>query len=303
MQELRKIPSSSIFSVDIETVRITESFHDLSEEFQDAWSYKNKQNGEIPTLEELAELWVKTASLYAEFAKICAVSIAWADEDHNLHVREMAGEDELEILEAVHKSLTKIREGSSNSLLVGHAAHYFDYPFICKRLIINGMDLPLILDNVMKKPWDNKNLCTNDIWKMGGTGAGSSLQALCTALNIPISKVDLVGDEVGRAYYQGQFEKIGRYCSYDAIATLNVVRKLKGEDIFEFDQANYLGQIKKVPVLVRIYNASEISDEDRKELLEILGKKKLTKKGKGILVDMLHQLSINSKMVESDKPE
>jgi hypothetical protein len=42
-----------------------------------------------------------------------------------------------------------------------------------------------------------KNMDTNELWKSFGTGPGSSLQALCNVLGIPVSKVDLVGDEVG----------------------------------------------------------------------------------------------------------
>jgi hypothetical protein len=305
MRALKKIPSSNIFAIDIETVRLAEKFEDLDERFQDAWTYKNKQNGIIPEPDELADLWERTASLYAEFAKICAVSICWADKKDNLYVREYYSEDETELLTLVLQSLEKIYDGDKDSLLAGHASKYFDFPFICKRLIINRFEIPKILDNVLGKPWDAKNvLCTNnDLWKMGFLGPGSSLQALCTVLNVPVSKVDLVGDEVGREYFKGNLSGIGRYCSYDAIATLNVIRVLKGEDIFEFDQATYLNasnKVAEVPVLVRIYNNNSISTKDKEDLLAILDKKRLTKKGKGILVDMLYNLSLSDDMFNKD---
>ena len=81
---------------------------------------------------------------------------------------------------------------------------------------------------------------TNDLWKSFGTGPGSSLQALCTVLNIPISKVDLVGDEVGAAYFKGELTRIADYCSLDTIATFNVFRFFKKESIFSFEEVVYV---------------------------------------------------------------
>lgn len=234
MQLLNNINSSNIFAIDIETVRISDNFLDLSEEYQSAWEYKNKQDGKIPSLEELEDLWARTSALYAEFSKVCAVSVAFMDvSGSKMYVSEFYGEDEHDILTKLKTTLNKIEAASSSNRLVGHAAKYFDYPFLCKRYIINSLGLPNILDTAHLKPWETKNLCTNqDIWKFGGTGAGSSLQALCVCLGVPVSKVDLVGDEVGTAYYRGEYERIGKYCTLDAVATFNVVRRIKGEEIF-----------------------------------------------------------------------
>lgn len=41
-----------------------------------------------------------------------------------------------------------------------------------------------------------------------GTGAGSSFEALCNVLQIPVSKVDLVGDEVGKSFYNKEYAKL-----------------------------------------------------------------------------------------------
>ena len=101
------------------------------------------------------------------------------------------------------------------------------------------MEIPSILDTSDLKPWEQINLCTNDLWKMGGTGTGGSLLAVCNALQIPISKIDLVGDEVGQSYFNSEYEKIGRYCSHDAVATFNIFRKFKKEHIFEGELFDY----------------------------------------------------------------
>ena len=342
MKLLRDIPTRHFVAIDIETVRIVEKYEDLSDEWKSAWEYKNKQSGEVPFFEELSDSWEKTASLYAEFSKICAVSITFLSKgEDKLICKEFFGTEEGVLLSQLGDFLNQISGSSKDFRLVGHAAKYFDYPFLCKRYIINRLAIPTLLDTAHLKPWESRNLCTNaDIWKMGGTGAGSSLQALCTALNIPISKVDLVGDEVGNAYYRGEVKRIAHYCSLDTIATFNVIRRIKGEKIFQFDEVSYLDRkeksnvaqpvekkenvakktapakkevaekkepedvlFEKLPILHRILNATEILPETRQELEALLKKKKLTKKDRVIVEDILVNLYVDSTMFKSDKPE
>ena len=340
MKLLRDIPTKHFVAIDIETVRIVEKYEDLSPEWKSAWEYKNKQSGEVPFFEELADSWEKTSSLYAEFSKVCAVSLVFMVGEDKIKYKEFYGEDETALLKDLGAFLQRISEGveGKNYRLVGHASKYFDFPFLCKRYIINSLTIPTLLDTAHLKPWESRNLCTNqDIWKMGGSGAGSSLQALCTALAIPISKVDLVGDEVGSAYYRGEVERIAKYCTLDTIATFNVIRRIKGEKVFGFDEAVEVKEAKKeeekvslkptapkpnikkeekvdtrepedvlfgkLPILHKILNATEMTDETKEELGAILKKKKPTKKDKTILEDILINLYINQEMFKSDKPE
>lgn len=289
MKVLQGIPSNRVTGIDIETVRVVENFDDLDEGTQSAWEYKNKQDGEVPEYEDLKEKWSKNASLYAEFSKVCAVSLVFLHED-KLYCKEFYGENEKELLMALSISLNNMEAQSRDYRLVGHAAKYFDYPFLCKRYIINGLDIPGILDTTLLKPWENKNLCTNELWKVAGTGAGSSLQALCNVLGLPVSKVDLVGDGVGKAYFDKELERIGHYCSLDTIATFNIVRRFKKESIFSFDEVTYVkayteqeNQVKELieeqPLLVKLYNSKQFTDEVKEELKSL----KITKKDKPVV--------------------
>jgi hypothetical protein len=342
MKLLRDIPTKHFVGIDIETVRIVEKYEDLSPEWQSAWEYKNKQAGEVPFFEELADSWEKMASLYAEFSKVCAVSLVFMIGDDKAKYKEFYGEDEAALLTDLRNFLQRMSDGADgkNYRLLGHAAKYFDYPFLCKRFVINGIQIPVLLDTAHQKPWESRNMCTNaDIWKMGGSGAGSSLQALCTALNIPISKVDLVGDEVGNAYYRGEVERIAKYCTLDTIATFNVVRRIKGERVFQFDEVTAVKEstapkeevklvpkkntiakavdtkveevdtrepedilFEKLPILHKLVNATEILPETKQELTDLLKKKKLTKKDRTIVEDILVNLYINTEMFKSDNP-
>jgi hypothetical protein len=312
MKLLKTIPSNRVVAIDIETVRIEENFEELPDRYKSAWEYKNKQDGEIPDYSELEEFWEKRSSLYAEFSKVCAVSLAYLDVQDNLVCKEFYGEDEKALLESLNIVLNNMQAYSPEYRLLAHAGKFFDYPFLCKRFLINEIDLPNVLDTSHLKPWEQLNMCSNELWRMGGTGAGSSLQALCTVLNIPVSKVDLVGDEVGKAYYDGELKRIGTYCSYDTIATFNVFRKLKKESIFEFDSVKYIEEYNdnmeekteikdERTVLEKLYQSNELTEPIQEEIESLIGKKKLTKKDKANLFTILRGIYVRTNFEHQDQ--
>jgi hypothetical protein len=310
MKVLSRVDSQHFVAIDIETVRIAENFSDLSELYQEAWEYKHKQDGEIPSIEELSELWSKTSSLYAEFSKVCVVSLAFLDKaGKNLMCKSFSGEDEAKILTELSEFLDRISSSSPHYRLVGHASKFFDYPFLGKRYIINQIPIPRLLDDSDKKPWETLNTCTNTLWKLGGTGAGSSLQALCVCLNIPISKVDMVGDEVGREYFNGNIQGITDYCNKDAIATFNVIRRFKYEDIFQFEDVVYLdklnldSEVSSGNVLHKLSITKELNQEVKEGIIKAFKGKKVPKKDWEMLEDVLKCLYINNKMFSSDTKE
>ena len=239
MKSIQNINSEDLLTIDIETVRYTKNYADLSPEWKSAWSYKNKQEGIVKNDDELSVLWNNSASLYAEFSKVCAISLTIL-KDGVLKCKSYYGEDEKEILENFAKDINAFMSKNPKMRLIGHASRYFDFPFLAKRYIANLLSVPGGLDESNAKPWEMKNLDTNELWRGFGTGPGSSLQALCTLLNVPISKVDLVGDEVGEAYFNGELDRISKYCSLDTIATFNVFRVWKKEPIFNFDAVSYV---------------------------------------------------------------
>ena len=308
MKVLNRIKSESIVSIDIETVRIVDKYEDLDEATAGAWEYKHKHEGIVPDFEELEAKWYSSAPLYAEFAKVCAVTVTFIHKD-KLYAKEFYGPNELEILEALSSTLDGISTKGDHYRLAGHSAKFFDYPFLCKRYVVNGLDIPDIIDSTDKKPWEQMNLCTNDLWKMGGSGHGSSLTALCNLLGIPSSKVDLVGDQVGEAYYEGRYEEIGRYCSYDTVATFNVFRRFKKEDIFQFDEVIYVNgitakpEVVKTRPLVELFKNDYFSDSVKEELTKRTAKKKLTKKDREFLQDLLENAYIRSEFMASDTPD
>lgn len=270
MRILEGIFSQTILAIDIETVRYKENFDDLSEDWKSAWEYKNKQDGVVPTSEELSVLWKKNASLYPEFSKVVAISLVYLNKGQ-LKCKSYAGENEKGILEAFAVDITMFAATTKGYRLAAHAGKFFDFPFLCKRYIANFLPIPSMLDESGVKPWDASNLCTNELWRSFGQGSGSSLQALCTLLNIPISKVDLVGDEVGNAYFRGELLRIAEYCNLDAIAEFNLFLRFKGEPIFTFEEVIYVNKgelIKKDSIFEALAKNPVITPEIHHEICE-----------------------------------
>jgi hypothetical protein len=109
MKAISHINSADLLTIDIEVVRLSKDFSKLPENFRSAWSYKLKHEGEMPSEEELADKWEKMASLYAEFAKICAISITYL-KDGVLKCKSYYGTDEKEIILNLAKYLHEIKK-------------------------------------------------------------------------------------------------------------------------------------------------------------------------------------------------
>lgn len=227
MKAINHVSLEDILAIDIETVRIVDEVDNLSPDFMEAFRMKKKQEGVVPPIEDLRISWKEAASLWPEFSKVCAISIAYMRKG-KLRCTCLRGDNEAVLLQQFSDILDSLVKFKPSFRLVAHAGLFFDYPFLCKRYLLNWMDIPSILDESIDKPWEKKAICTNELWRSFGTGSGSSLQALCTAFGIESSKVDLVGDQVGVSYFNGEFDRIAEYCNRDAIACFNLFAAYKG---------------------------------------------------------------------------
>lgn len=317
MRALSKIPSNKVVALDIETARITRTFSEAGEDIKTAWAYKNKNEGEYPDEMELEQLWQKKSALYPEFAKIISVSLTYTNkEGTRLICENLTSDNEVLILTELANRFNQIFRVDPNYVFIGHAAKHFDYPFIAKRMIINNIPIPGIIDHSDKKPWEIRNLDSNELWKMGGM-SGTSLVAMCAALGVPISKDEMAGEDVGTFFYEGELDKIATYCNKDTISLFNCLRRMKGEPIFRFEDVAYMGapdvedqtvvstQVEKMPCLNLLYTTKDFSEEIQEEIRDrFLNRgKKVMKKEFKMLQKVLNALYINTEMFKSDSPD
>jgi hypothetical protein len=91
-------------------------------------------------------------------------------------------------------------------------------------MVINSLQIPEILDNAGKKPWEIKLLDTLDLWKFGDYKSYTSLSLLTLILGIPTPKDDIDGSMVAAVYYnERDIKKIVRYCEKDVLAVARVL--------------------------------------------------------------------------------
>ena len=120
--------------------------------------------------------------------------------------------------------------------LCAHNGQEFDFPFIARRLLINGLPLPPVLDIAGAKPWEIRDvmLDTLQLWKFGDYKHYSSLELLCTIFNIPTPKDDIDGSQVAEVYYKEKnLDRIATYCQKDVLATAQVYLRMNGFEVIK----------------------------------------------------------------------
>ena len=306
MKQLKNLNENDLVFYDIETSRGVEELQEDTQ-YYDAWKYKaryqnelNKKTGETFTIEEY---YYEKAPLYAPFGRVVTIVVGRI-KDNKIYLKSYASYDEKELLEGFNKDLELVYQSNPNTKLVGFNSNGFDSPFLLKRSIINGVTPASPLDEGTSKPWEMKALDLAKIWQ-GSAFYPDSLIAVATALGLPSPKDALDGSQVSTAFYEKRLPEIVTYCLKDVETTIRVYRKLAFlPDLEEgFEIIGGAVEVEELPLLQKIYKATNISEETRKQIEEKLSKKKLSKKEKEYLEDILSSLYVNSAMFSADKPE
>jgi hypothetical protein len=186
------------------------------------WEKKSKQfRNEGQTAEDVYE----RAGIYAEFGKIICISVGLIKEKEpfSFRLKSFFGDDEKELLSEFSSMLNKFSK-NREALICAHNGKEFDYPYLARRMIINRLIIPEILDNAGRKPWEVKLLDTLDLWKFGDYKSYTSLDLLTTTLNIPSPKDDIDGSMVAGIYYnEHDIRRIAKYCEKDVLAVARVL--------------------------------------------------------------------------------
>lgn len=230
---LEKIEVNKIIFLDIETVPLVYNFSELEDETAQLWDKKSKY---IQRYQEVsAEEAYQKAGIYAEFGKIVCISVGYITEEKKkkkLRVKSFYGDDEKEILTNFNSLLNKTLK--DNFILCAHNGKEFDFPFLGRRNLINGLKLPYQLDVAGKKPWEIQHLDTMELWKFGDYKHYTSLDLLAHIFKIPSPKQDLDGSKVAYTYYEEKnIDKIKTYCQGDVVTIAQLILKYRGEEMIE----------------------------------------------------------------------
>ena len=227
----------NILFLDIETVPQHPSFDLVPNDWKDLWTKKAEallRNRADETVESIYE----RAGIYAEFGKIICIScgvVQGSGEQKRLIIKSFYGEDEKIVL---HEFCEMLRKWATDQqkLLCAHNGKEFDFPYLCRRLIINSMSIPSILNVSGKKPWEVNHLDTMELWKFGDFKNYTSLNLLAHVLGIPTPKDDIDGSMVGDVYWKEKnLKRIAEYCQKDVITVAQVYLRIMGEVLIRLD--------------------------------------------------------------------
>jgi 3'-5' exonuclease len=225
-----------ILFLDIETVPRTSSWELLDPVMKTLWDKKSKQ---FRTPEQTSGDVYERAGIYSEFGKIICISVGLITERNPLSFRlkSFYSKDEKLLLTEFSQMLLKFSKSNKEFLLCAHNGKEFDFPYIARRMIINELIIPEILDNAGKKPWEIKLLDTMDLWKFGDYKNYTSLDLLTSILGIPTPKDDIDGSMVSGIYYgEDDLERIVRYCEKDVLAIAQVLLRFKNLPVIAADK-------------------------------------------------------------------
>ncbi len=229
---LHRINLEHILFLDIETVPEMESFDDLDDEKQALWDQKSKYQRKD---EFSPEEFYERAGIWAEFGKIICISVGYFNfkgDIRTFRTTTFHGEEALLLKE--FKNLLNSHFNSTKHLLCGHNAKEFDFPYIARRMIINGIALPYKLNLFGKKPWEIPHLDTMELWKFGDYKHFTSLKLLANIFGIPSPKNDIDGSQVRQVYYEEKdIDRIITYCEKDVVTTAQVFLKLRGDELLD----------------------------------------------------------------------
>jgi DNA polymerase elongation subunit (family B) len=233
---LRDFPLNDILFIDIETIPAYPNFESAPEIEQGLW---RKKSISLFREDRAPEETYERAGIYAEFGRVICISCGRIrnGQDKNsirMDIRSFTGEDENILLQTFSRFLHKIQ---SNQLrLCAHNGKEFDFPYLSRRMLVNGIQLPKILDNAGKKPWEIQHFDTLELWKFGDYKHYTSLELLAYCFGLTSPKENLDGSMVAKTWYiDKNLSAIQKYCEADvytlALVFLKMSRQKEMADI------------------------------------------------------------------------
>ena len=230
----KQLQLEKILFLDIETVPQAYQFEQLDDKSKALFEAKNRF--QISPEKSIEQIFEDRGGILAEFGKIVCISVGMLHEGSqgkSIRLKSYYHDDEETLLKQF-KRLLDDHYNTQYHVLCGHNSKEFDIPYICRRMLINGIALPSILQIAGKKPWEINHIDTMELWKFGDYKSYTSLSLLCHVMNIPTPKDDISGADVARVYYEeNDLQRIMVYCEKDVVALIQLFLRLQGEPLVD----------------------------------------------------------------------
>jgi len=233
---------NNILFLDIETVPQFPSYTEMPPRWKDLWDLKASyiiRNKEDETSEKV----YPRAGIYAEFGKIICIGcgvLSGNTAQKKLTLKCFFGEDEKLILYQFADMVNKWAIDGTK-YLCAHNGKEFDFPYLCRRFIVNQMPIPSVLQLAGKKPWEVNHLDTLELWKFGDYKNYTSLNLLANTLGLPTPKDDIDGSNVWELFWSAKtssekeknMNRIVAYCQKDVVAVAQIFLRMNNEALIK----------------------------------------------------------------------
>lgn len=297
-KNIQKINIEDCLFFDIETVSRNEELTLDSREYELwRWKQRNRDTDEYLEPKELQEVYKKRAALTIGFNRIVTIGVGYV-KDGEIRIKALQGTEE-EILQEFAKITNHFK------YFVGFNVLYFDLPIINANSqkyfnIVESMNPSAIVSG--EKPWGMKNVIDLMDTVKGTHFYNPSFDECCYMYDIPSPKQGLQGSEVTQTYYSKGIEPILDYVSKDVFALVNLFQAVRWEPRFE-DYIDSTENLKPKSVVEQLFQSKELNAGTKEELQKLLQKKRISKKDKEVLKDILFSLILRSDFDAKDSKE
>lgn len=231
---------------DIEVISKTKSLNDLTPEAKRIWMFRYHTKFKDKAIEEKRkydaagmtwyidiedpnEIYLKYAPLVAEYAKVIAICFGKVDikngkAEKSNDFEVITDDNEVELL----KKTIIVFDALKHLTPAGFNISGYDIPMLCKRMALNNLRIPNMINFLGKKPWEvNISDLSND-WKLGGYDM-IAFESLTESLDLGNSKGGAVnGMELGWLYYNKKctLKDIEEYVKEDVSKNIDAFIKL-----------------------------------------------------------------------------
>jgi DNA polymerase elongation subunit (family B) len=236
-------PIENLLLIDIETVSQYSDFSLVPDNWKKLWQIKTDRL--LPEDETSASFYPKRSAIMAEFGKIICISAGYFKWDNGIlgmRVKSFYGHDEKALLEAVVVSFNQWQNNKKSIAFCGHNIKEFDIPYLCRRMLVNGLSIPKYLDFQAMKPWETNVVDTLQLWKFGDYKHYITLNLLAACMGVPSPKDDIDGSMVGDVYWkENDLERIADYCQKDVVTVGQLMLRFKQMPLVEDEHISIVG--------------------------------------------------------------
>jgi len=215
-----------LFFFDIETVGNYPTLEDLRSSNQREFELFEKKFQKMKWSEKydsIDEAYLDNAGIISTFGKIVCISCGYKDNNGEMRISSIYGDDEKDIVDRFNQYLKKIE--LKNFDLSGFRILYFDIPWIIHKLHKYDIIPADIISHYQKKPWEMRITDLSDDWKFKFAWS-PSFDEVVYELGLKSPKSFMNGSDVHVEYHKGNLETIKDYCEEDVRASIEVADKM-----------------------------------------------------------------------------